>query len=142
MAVLSVLVMLLLGPLVVPATAQVSSVQRLEALGSRLGVGMGAAQLNLQSRPVKTTGDMAESLVCLTFDRRETRQTFGLRRARVYVCFNLLENPSEALGIALDRRGRQRCVVTGSFHAGPTAAEDCLVLSVCGNAFITGACGP
>jgi hypothetical protein len=99
-----------------------------------------AAVGTVRALPLSSTGGAAESLFCLTFDRRETRSTFGLRGAHVYACFNFLRNPAEAAGAVLDRRGRPRCLVTGSFRQGATPAEDCLVLALCGQVFVTGAC--
>ncbi len=92
---------------------------------------------------LSNSGGAAESLFCLTFDRRETHRTFklrGLRGAHVYACFNFLRSPAEAVGAVLDRRGRSRCLVTGSFRQGTTPAEDCLVLALCDDVFVTGAC--
>jgi hypothetical protein len=95
-----------------------------------------------RSRALRLTnsGSAAESIVCLTFDRRESQRTFGLRGAHVYACFNFLRDPAEAVGAVLDRRGRAQCLVTGSFRQGATAAEDCLILALCGDVFVTGAC--
>lgn len=136
-----VLAVCLSVPFLIPASAHAGNVHRLQVLASQLGAETVSTQPRLRSLPVESTGANAESLVCLTFNKRETRQTFGLRKAHVYVCFNFLQNPSEGVGNVLDRRGRERCVVTGAFHAGSTAAEDCLVLSLCSKVFVTGACG-
>ena len=121
----------------VSVTARADGPERLsaslQALRGRTSQGVRALQ-------VSNTGAAAESIFCLTFDRRESQRTFGLRGTHVYACFNFLRNPAEAAGAVLDRRGRPQCLVTGSFRQGPTPAEDCLVLALCGEVFVTGAC--
>lgn len=110
----------------------------LHALRERMSPAVG--EQGARALALSNSGAAAESIFCLTFDRRETQRTFGLRGAHVYACFNFLRNPSEAAGAVLGRQGRPRCLVTGSFRQGPTPAEDCLVLAVCGDVFVTGAC--
>ncbi|MDD1668149.1 MAG: hypothetical protein LUO96_06750 [Methanomicrobiales archaeon] len=92
--------------------------------------------------PLRDTGDAAETLFCLTFNRRETKQMLNVRHGHAYVCFNFLQNPSEAVGNVLDKRGRQRCLITGFFGQGTTVEDDCLVLALCGSVFVAGACSP
>jgi hypothetical protein len=96
---------------------------------------------NPRALPLTDSGDAGESIFCLTFTRQETRRTFGIRGAHVYACFNFLRDPSEAVGAVLDKRGRPRCLVTGTFRKGSTPAGDCLVLALCEDVFLTGACG-
>ena len=89
--------------------------------------------------PLKDTGDGAETIFCLTFDRRETRRMLR-KEGHAYVCFNFLQNPSEAVGNILSKSGRQRCLITGFFAQGETIYDDCLVLAFCGNVYVTGSC--
>jgi hypothetical protein len=110
------------------------------ALGGRPSEAASAGDGRSRALRLTNSGSAAESIVCLTFDRRESQRAFRVRGAHVYACFNLLRDPAEAVGAVLDRRGRAQCVVTGSFRQGATAAEDCLILALCGDVFVTGAC--
>jgi hypothetical protein len=116
---------------------------RLEALLDRSGVAaVGAAGHTgaAVASPLKDTGDGGDTLFCLTFNRRDTRTMLRLRQGHAYVCFNFLQNPSEAVGNVLDGKGQQQCLITGFFEEGPTLDSDCLLLAFCGQVYVAGAC--
>jgi hypothetical protein len=118
--------------------AQADPRTRLEALLGRSGVvTAGAAAV---ASPLNDTGDGSDTLFCLTFNRRDARTMLRLRQGHAYVCFNFLQNPSEAVGNVLDGKGQQRCLITGFFEEGPTLDQDCLILAFCGQVYVAGAC--
>jgi hypothetical protein len=123
--------------------AHADSRARLEALLDRSGVaadGAGGRSGAAVASPLNDTGDGSDTLFCLTFDRRDARTMLRLRQGHAYVCFNFLQNPSEAVGNVLDGKGQQRCLITGFFEEGPTLDQDCLILAFCGQVYVAGAC--
>jgi len=146
-----------LGFVLAPGLAHAQPVGRLLALLEDAGLKPGAmtrevrgalrgeraeiAPGELPAAPALTdTGDGAESLFCLNFDRRDTRRMLHMRGSHAYVCFNFLQNPSEAVGGVLTQRGRSRCLITGLFLEGLTTADDCLVLAFCNSVVVAGSC--
>jgi len=121
---------------------------RLEALLERSGI---HASTGLDATPeapvmrgrtgaLTDTGDSGDTLFCLNFTKRDTRKMLGVRKGHAYVCFNFLQNPSEAVGNVLNRRGQQQCLITGFFDEGPTLEQDCLILALCGQIYVAGSC--
>jgi hypothetical protein len=86
------------------------------------------------------TGDTAETLFCSNFTKRDTKKMLGVRQGHAYVCFNFLQNPSEAVGNVLNARGQQQCLITGFFDEGPTLDQDCLILALCDQIYVAGSC--
>jgi hypothetical protein len=138
------LALLLIGQMVGAVHAHADPSSRLEALLKASDVSVRRLQPpstagGLQPMPLRDTGDGADSLFCLTFNKRETKRTLR-ERGHAYVCFNFLQNPSEAVGNVLDRKGRQRCLITGYFAQGETMDRDCLILAFCDQVYVAGAC--
>jgi hypothetical protein len=128
-----------------PASSYADSRDRLESLLAQLDIAAvpaeaAAARPATPALALTNTGDAADTLFCLTFDKRDTKRTLRMSKSHAYVCFNFLQNPSEAVGNVLNRRGRQRCLITGFFQQGRTIDEDCLVLAFCTDVYVAGAC--
>ena len=138
------LALVLIGQMAGAVYAHADPSARLEALLKASDVAVRSFQPppsagGLQPLPLRDTGEGADSLFCLTFNKRETKRTLR-ERGHAYVCFNFLQNPSEAVGNVLDRKGRQRCLITGYFAQGETKDRDCLILAFCGQVYVAGAC--